>query len=342
MHAEESCPGCGWCVGADDAAGFAARKRCREFKRLKARLAARSYLEVQLAPSEAAGFAAAGVLLFRRGRGGGVEVLLAREYRAYKGDRLNFLGGKRRVKAATATQVAVAKLHAESGGQLAGTTLRALRSRGFPMVHWGARSKYVLFLYELTDEGDIELDVRCAGVAGAKRLEWVPRAQLRRAAFVRAELHAFAAEMLQDVQDCRVLDQLEALFDCAGRAAAAAAAGVEDADAAAADAEDSVAAAASAATHASTFDVLAALQASAAAARPDVPTPLPPSSPDWRYLMRLAVQLHKTDMRKLCLRFHPDRLRSVLGRAATEKEAAMSTKAMQILNLLFAEPAEAA
>jgi len=321
-----TCSGCGWCTGSDEAAGFEARARCGEFKRLKARLSTRPYLELQLAPTEEEGFAAAGVLLFRRGPGG-VDVLLAREYRGEKGDRLNFLGGKRRVKTATATQVAVAKLNAESGGQLLPATLRNVRDNGFHMVHWGARSKYVVFLHELSSEADMNLDVRCAGVAGAKRLEWVPRAQLRNAVFVRSELHTFAAEMLRDIQDCRVLDQLEALFDCAGRAAGA------DSGACAAVDEAS-------ATHAATFDVLEALRVCAVAARPDA-VPLPPR-PDWRRLLSLTTQLHKSDIKKLRLRFHPDRLQSVLCRPPSEKEIKMATKAMQVLNLLFAEPAVAA
>ena len=323
-----TCYGCGWCVGTDEAAGFAARARCGKFKRLKAGLTARPYLELELKPAEKEGFAAAGVLLFRRGRDG-VDVLLAREWRGDKGDRLNFLGGKRRVKATTATEVAVAKLYAETGGQLLPATMRAVRDHGFHMVHWGARSKYVLFLHELCAEGDMELDVRCAGVTGAKRLEWVPRAQLRNATFVRAELHEFAAEMLRDVQDCRVLDQLEALFDCAGRAAGA--------DSGADAAAESVPVVA---THAATFDVLEALRACAVAARPDdVPLPV---RPDWRHLLDLTTQLHKTDIKKLRLRFHPDSLQRMLGRAPTEKEGTMATNAMQVLNLLFAETADAA
>jgi hypothetical protein len=341
------CPGCGWCVGNDEAAGFAARSRCAEFARLKAALARAPYLEVALAPTEEAGFAAAGVLLFRRtSAAGGVDVLLACEFRANGGDRLNFLGGKRRVKATTAAQVAVAKLRVEAGGQLQGATLRAMAAQdaGFPMVHWGARSKYALFLFELSSEMDKEVDVACAGVAGAKRLEWVPRTQLRRAAFVRAELHTFAAEMLRDVQDCRVLDQLEALFDCASRAAASAAAGSGGGDGGATDASDGDDAAAVAAKRGAAFDVLGALRASAAAARPDGAAPqLQPQQPQWRDLLRLAAALHKADMRKLCMRFHPDRLRSVLGgRAPTDEETLMSTKAMTVLNLLFSAPAEAA
>jgi hypothetical protein len=50
----------------------------------------------------------------------------------------------------------------------------------FPFVHWGGHSKYALFLWELTDPLDLFVNVRCDGMRGAKRLEWVPREDLLR------------------------------------------------------------------------------------------------------------------------------------------------------------------
>jgi hypothetical protein len=60
---------------------------------------ARPYMDVQLRPQDSEGYAAAGVLPWRRTSDGQLEILLAREYRPVSrdtaGDKLNFLGGKR-------------------------------------------------------------------------------------------------------------------------------------------------------------------------------------------------------------------------------------------------------
>ncbi len=205
--AEQNVPDEKWAQNEAD------RKTCREFRRLKALSSKSPYLEASLRPTEAAGFAAAGVLVFRRVGGDDVELLMARERRPAKGDRLNFLGGKRRIKAVSALEVAVGKLDSETGRMLAPATLRSMRTDGCVAVHWSPPAKYALFLYEFTNKVDQDVDVRCAGVDGAERLEWVSREDLESTDFVEQEMHAYAAEQLNDLKECQA--KRENLFDCA-------------------------------------------------------------------------------------------------------------------------------
>jgi hypothetical protein len=319
--------GCLFCKENEDTSTFRhGRLQCPEFKRLKQLTSRRSYLEVQLKPSEEEGFAAAGNLLWQRGSpsgGEGVELLMAREYRPVSddcgGDKLNFLGGKRRKKSSTAISVAVDKLNQETGGQLSpGTRARMLEPRGCPLVCWSAESKYVLYLFELTEENDREIDVRCAGlgIEGVKRLEWVSSRQLLDSEFVRSEMHLYAAEMLNEVIRCNVLSRIEDIFDVAIRSAATA---CEAAKKAADKSTDF-------------FDVIGALRSSMVTARPDEPAMK--KQPSYRDIMQAVRVLSKEDLEKLKLRFHPSRLTRALGRTPTESESAMSTKAMQLLNTL--------
>ena len=71
------CTGCAFCTGADvlSEAGTEARRFCSQFNGLKATLSLNPYLEVQLRSTEAAGFSAAGVLLFRRTGDGDVDLV---------------------------------------------------------------------------------------------------------------------------------------------------------------------------------------------------------------------------------------------------------------------------
>ncbi|KAJ1482866.1 hypothetical protein T484DRAFT_1896997 [Baffinella frigidus] len=187
-------------VGEEDKGDPDVRKRCPVFKTLKAGTSRESYLKRELKPRDEAGFAAAGVLLFRRS-GATVEVLMAREYRERGrsgGDLLNFLGGKRLAKSEDAVSVAIRKINLETGGQLSPATLARMQ-RGFPLVYWSAESKYVLYLWELKSTSDLEVDVSCMGVRGSKRLEWTSRDDLYKARFASVELHRFAAEMLSQI-----------------------------------------------------------------------------------------------------------------------------------------------
>jgi hypothetical protein len=317
---------CAWCTpGSDAAEAKEVRRWCTVFRTLKAATASISYLEPELKEPEVLGFAGAGVLPMRRCVDGDVELLFAREYREPSddnvgGDKLDFLGGKRNARIAIALDVAVDKLDQETARCLSrGAIARMRAKRGCPIVVWSPGSKFALYQHEFTCTDDKDVDIRCAGVRGAKRLEWVSRAQLRNDVFVRLELHSFAATTLREIDDAGVLDALERVFD-AGTAAAIA----------------SNVPIVPTVLEPSRFDVVAALREAALAARPG--TSVLPIAPCWADFMRALGVLHKTDIRKLQLRFHPDRLMRELGREPSLKEIALGNKAMTFLNALFEKP----
>uniref|UniRef100_A0A7S1FKV0 Uncharacterized protein n=1 Tax=Noctiluca scintillans TaxID=2966 RepID=A0A7S1FKV0_NOCSC len=323
-----NCPGCGFCQGFDAEQGSHARGDCSKFKTVKRNTTRNNYLEVSLQPSEETGFAAAGVMLFKR-IAGDVEFLMAREFRNCH-DKLNFLGGKRNLLQAHPLSVAVDKLDSETGRALHRTTLHQVRTPGgCPLVLWSPESKYVLYLFELSaDSPDAEIDVQAAGTFGAKRLEWVRRADLQNERFLRVELHDFSVMMLRDIAACGVLAQLEELFDAASIKLGGISPVVTPVEGLTEPLPES-------AQH---FDVVAALGIAAGAARPGAPG-LPPK-PSWSQLIAVKGQLHSQDIKKLRLRFHPDRLPRFLDRDPSPAEQEMSTKAMQILNLLFGDTPE--
>lgn len=308
-------------------------KNCGEFRRLKKLTTSTSYLDLALKPTEDEGFAAAGVLLFKRGggKGGEIELLLARECREANddssgGDKLNPLGGKRRSKSIDSAQdVALSQLRKETGGCLSKATLRSMSRDGFPLVLWSAQSKYAMYIFEITSEDDFDVDVKAAGVAGAKRLEWWSREQFSSAVFKRVELHTFALDMLETIIKCNVLGALEDLFDVAH--------GKGDEKEVLKEEEEGVAEAIPLGV---TFDVLGALRESATAAC----LPLP-SSPTYRQITDVVTSLSPRDKRKLQLRFHPDRASRLLGRPASEVEVLVATKAMQLINAVFSDPLSA-
>lgn len=212
---QSSCRGCAWCTGSDPVAGKAVRKDCQLFYQLKKAARKKSYLATDLRPSERNGFAAAGVLPFVR-LGDSIELLVARQPRGVGQGKvlLDFLGGKRNLLSATPKTVAIDKFDKETGGVIARSTIADMRENGFPLVLWAAKSKYCLFLYELTDPKDTALGSRKA-TAESKALEWVSRNELEDPKFVEAEFHHYAAEMISEIEGCNVLDYLEELFDCA-------------------------------------------------------------------------------------------------------------------------------
>lgn len=318
------CTGCGFCKGLDEKEGNYARKTCTEFKAVKRAATGSSYLKLALDPTEERGFAAAGVMLFKRSNGD-LEFLMAREFRN-GGDQLNFLGGKRNLMQALPLDVAVKKLDMETGGALRRTTVRQVRAPGgCPLVLWSPESKYVLFIFELlADSPDADIDVQAMGTFGAKRLEWVTRSELKSERFLKVEVHDFCFMMLRDMEACNVLDNLDRLFD-ANRV---------NSTIPATDSQASPAAGSEETVLASTqFDVVSALGTAACAARPEAP-PLPPK-PSWSQLVALKGQLHRQDIKKLKLRFHPDHLRRFLKRDPSAVEEEMSKKAMQVVNMLF-------
>ena len=188
--------GCMFCKGLEESEAGHTRKQCPLFRQIKRRSSPDAYIDTELRHHDATGYAAAGVLPWRRTSDGEIELLLAREYRPPSrergGDKLNFLGGKRNKLETEALMCAVDKVHQETAGQLPPATVAEMR-KGCPLVCWSSESKYVLFVHELIGEDDYEVDVRCAGLPGAKRLEWVTRAEVLSIAWVKQEMHPYAS-----------------------------------------------------------------------------------------------------------------------------------------------------
>ena len=307
--------GCMFCTGVSESEQSHQRHQCSEFRRLKQSTSFRPYVEAKLSDQDEMGFAAAGFLLWKKGRENNLQVLMAREYRD-GGDRLNFLGGKRLRKAESAIDVALKKVNMESGRQLSRDALEGMKHP--PLVHWSGRSsKYALFLYEVTSWRDCEVDVLAAGLRdeGVKRLEWVSCQNLKSASFIQRHLHDFATDMVQALSDpsCDVLGNIEELFETAKTAGEANKVKKDDT-------QENVP---------FDFDVIAAIMSTANLARGISTT----GNLTWGNIAD-AVQslLHTNDIRKLQLKYHPDRLGRQLERDPTDLEKQASTKATQILN----------
>jgi len=287
------------------------RKTCTVFRSVKQGLNPRSYCSTSLARSEEIGFAAAGVIFVTRRRGKEPEFLLAREMKTSDDigmqDQLNFLGGKRVLHPQTALDVAVQKARKETG-MLLHQDAAQLKACALPLVYWDGTNKYAYFFIELDRESDVDIDWRCAGVEGSHRLEWVRKAQLLDAAWVRDEVHGYAGSTILGLVQSGVLQRLEEIFDVVLRAATAAPAPKDDeADVVVKFDFDVV----SAILNASTLrDGVARLPSAVSEALRTLPTP---------------------DLHKLKLRFHPDKLRKQLGsRAPTDEEIALSTATFQL------------
>lgn len=311
----DSGAGCMFCTGVPESQESHTRQQCSVFRQLKKNVSFNPYVQAELNDRDEQGFAAAGFLLWKKGSGDKVEVLMAREFRD-RVDNLNFLGGKRVRKAETAIEVALRKVNMESGGKLSREALEGMKRA--PLVHWsGKSSKYALFLFEVTLWRDCEVDVLAAGLRGegVKRLEWVSCQELQSASFIRHELHEFALEMVSALSDpaCDVLGNIKELFEAAKSATEA----VEMAD----KSQEKVS---------FDFDVIAALTSSASLARGFCAT----GDTTWGTIADAVNSLHRNDIRKLTLKFHPDRLSGQLKRDPTELEKKASTKAMQVLNMI--------
>ena len=294
------------------------RKQCPVFRSLKASLNGRSYCSTRLQESEARGFAAAGVIFVTRRRSKEPEFLLSRELkkddRTGLDDRLCFLGGKRLTRLETALEVAVRRARKETGMLLHNGS--KLNERALPLVYWEGQSKYVYFFIELTAELDLDIDWRCAGIEGAHRLEWVGMSQLLDVTWVREEVHFYAAQSVLNLQNEGVLQRLMDIFDTA--VAATTTRGVKT------DVPDITDSGAPPATKFD-FDVVSAILT---AARLRDEQSRPPSR-----VVEALRSLPKVDVRKLQLRFHPDKLEKQLAsRGATEEEKALSTAAFQLFN----------
>lgn len=318
-------------------AAAAAEGDAAEFARLASRASKSPYLDVKLRAVNEGGFAAAGVIVFRRTRvtpvargsapAASIDLLMAREHRGARsgaGDKLAFLPcGERRLLTSSPVTVALEELNTTTGGQLDPSTVAAMRRRGgMPLVHWSARSQRALFVFEVTTDSDKSVDVNAAGLEGAKRLEWVSRDQLRSDSFMKREVHACAAVTLRNVFDAfGVLDKLEALFDCRNRFSKAP------------PPPPVLHSLVPAMSASAAVDVVAALRISVLAARFRSP-PLPPAPEGW-HLLRAATQLHASDVRKLQLKFSPDNVYTRLGHAPSRAEIAAAAAAARLVALLF-------
>eukprot|EP00966_Prymnesium_polylepis_P197566 4578404-Prymnesium_polylepis.2 len=294
------------------------RKQCPAFRSLKAGLNGRSYCSTHLEDSEARGFAAAGVIFVTRKRGSDPEFLLSRELkkddRSGLDDKLCFLGGKRLLRSETALNVAVRRARKETGMLLQDGS--KLKECALPLVYWEGENKYVYFFIEITADLDIDIDWRCAGIEGAHRLEWVGMTQLLDVSWVREEIHFYAARSVLGLKREGVLQRLMDIFDTA--AAAATAPDVPDApeDTCGSDTLPTIL---------FDFDVVSAILT---AARFRDGQTQPPA-----HVVEALHSLPKGDVRKLQLRFHPDKLGKQLApREATDEETALSTVAFQLFN----------
>jgi 8-oxo-dGTP pyrophosphatase MutT (NUDIX family) len=328
---------CLFCRDVNDDRDEHSRQHCPRFKSLKSQASRSPYIDTQLKVSDAAGYAAAGILPFRRiriaaGQGqhntGVLEFLMVREYRDTTtdcgGDMLNFLGGKRLREKTKAIDCAIAKVKEETGGQLSRGTMAHMKD-GCPLVCWSSASKYVLFLYELVGEDDRDVDSRCADVQGAKRLEWVSREESLNRSWIREQVHPFASEMLDQLTSCRIMRQLEDLFDVASEPPSTVS-GSSDQD-------QPPQVGLTPQQVASHFDLVGAIRSSLELARPDHPSLFPASNaPTFTQIQSAVLALPTADMEKLKLRFHPERLTQVLGRTPSNDENALSIRMMQVLN----------
>eukprot|EP00923_Selenidium_pygospionis_P016788 GHVN01029517.1.p1 GENE.GHVN01029517.1~~GHVN01029517.1.p1 ORF type:complete len:274 (-),score=53.23 GHVN01029517.1:1125-1886(-) len=192
-----------------------------------------------------------------------------------------------------------------------------------PLVCWSSNSKYALFVFELIDEHDCEVDVRCAGLnePEVKRLEWATRRELMNPFWTMQNMHRFALEMLQQLTSCKIMAHLEQLFDTVRHLDDEKTVNTEGlGDKTPEEIADH-------------FDLVTAIRATLITALPHQ-TAIPPHvrDPTFMQLQRAVSSIPQTDMRKLKLRFHSDRLRRVLGRAPSPKEEYMATAVMQVLN----------
>jgi hypothetical protein len=155
------------------------------------------HFENDLKDSDLNGFAAAGVLIWRKRPNGQKQYLMALEYRN-RVTRLNFIGGKRDTLTETPIKTGLRELGEETFMKLPmDTTMRTLV--------WLPESKFVMAIPKepipenvaefviknwtdrtVSDQpNDFTMD------EGLRGFRWVNKKQLRKGAFVRAEIHQY-------------------------------------------------------------------------------------------------------------------------------------------------------
>lgn len=306
------------------------------FKLLKSELSRSSYVDTKLKPCDEKGFAAAGVIFVNRKSGipDHLQFLVAREcketgYGGSRGvsDQLNFLGGKRLKAGDSPLAVATTKADTETGMLLHQGS--SLSERVLPLVFWDSKSKYAYYFVELVEESDVDIDWRCEGIArdGVERLEWIDMNDILSSEFVRTEFHTYAGDMVRDFKKSGVLQRLVELFNVVKNAAASAAAATAA----------TVSAASPPPSRPSPtkldFDVTSAILISSARATGSVLTSSSATSKSSRIIIAAFRDLHKSDVRKLQLRFHPDKLKQqIVDRNPTVEEEGLSNLAFQTFN----------
>jgi hypothetical protein len=100
----------------------------------------------------------------------------------------------------------VQRLDEETENTLSRDALADMK-KGCPLVCWSSASKYALFVYELRGD-DCKVDVRCAGLPGAIRVEWVKQSEFMSCDWRNNEMHPFANEMLARIAKCSMFHQL--------------------------------------------------------------------------------------------------------------------------------------
>ena len=300
--------GCLFCTGIESDKPAHSRQKCPVFKELKRNCSKHPYVATRLEHKDEEGYAAAGILLWRRFGSSDAEFLMAREYR-HGEDLLNFLGGKRLQKDTIALECAVNKVDSETGHQLSSETICLMRGKGCPLVIWSSASKYVLFLFELIDEGEQDVDIRALGIRGkhVKRLEWVSRSDLIETQFCKTEVHSYVMDLVMQLRRHDRINFLEKPFDSSKVKMGTIQKKRNP-------------------THLAKrvqyFDVIGSIREVAIIARPNDP-PLP-FQPTWDELQSVCNSLHLKDLDKIERKFHADSYALYVGREPNQEEMKMS------------------
>lgn len=281
--------------------------------------------------NDSEGFAAAGILPFRRSTEGEIELLLAREWREAStdsegGDKLNFLGGKRWKKDITPLTCAIDRFLIETGGRLSSDTIEELQ-QGCPLACWSKHSKYVLFFFELSH--DVELGVNSTGQSrwsaldqdeDVKRVEWVKRSCIINEAWSLENMHNFALKTVHELLECNVMQHLESISDVASKS--------QNQDLTNKDDDDIIV------KMRKIYDPIQLLRAAGKIAAPDLDSV--PENPKLHQLKNLVTHIPSHKMENIRLKLNPDRLSKIIKREPSEKELRIPVRATELLNMIIA------
>ena len=184
------------------------RRHCPTFKQLKNATSSNSYIDVTLKERDEQGYAASGIVMWRRKNDDDIEFLLVRESRN-EGYLLNCPGGKRLNKDIPSLACAINQVDNEMGRIFSPTRLAQLYQK-CPFVLWNVKSKYVVYFHEWIDDVDeLRTDSSCYG----KKPEWVSRDQIMDPHWRENEVHIFFIDILEFTIASHFIEQLQTLFD---------------------------------------------------------------------------------------------------------------------------------